>query len=204
VRRRLIIHRHAVAYWAAAGGLAVLAALLVVGQAERAAGLAREYGPLVDTPVVRRAITAGDVVTARDILVRRLPKGAVPKGAAAHPVGHAALIDLEPGEVVLTTRLAPWGRRGAAALLPDGARAIAVPSGPGGRPPVSPGNTVDVLATFEAVATDGTTTTELVVADALVVAIDREADTVTIAVAADDAPRLAEAVVRARITIALA
>jgi hypothetical protein len=43
-------------------------------------------------------------------------------------------------------RLAPHGSTGAAALVPPGHRAVAVPVGPTGAPPLTEGDLVDVLA----------------------------------------------------------
>jgi Flp pilus assembly protein CpaB len=108
-----------------------------------------------------------------------------------------ALVPLVPGEVVLASKLAPDGLRGAAALLPAGWRALAVPAGPGGRPPVAVGDHVDVHAT----QADGTSV--VVAASAVVLAHDHAADALTVAVPADDAPALASAIATGSVTLAL-
>jgi Flp pilus assembly protein CpaB len=109
-----------------------------------------------------------------------------------------ALADLVPGEVVVRSRLAPDGRRGAAALLPEGQRAIAVPGG-AGRPPLRLGDRVDVLATLG----DDSGRTVVVVTGATVLDVDDQRDLVTIAVPPDDAPSVASAVATATVTLAL-
>ena len=50
------------------------------------------------------------------------------------------------GEPLVAARLAPDGLTGAAALVPAGHRAVAVPIGPAGAPPLAVGDLVDVVA----------------------------------------------------------
>jgi hypothetical protein len=73
-----------------------------------------------------------------------------------------------------------------------------VPGG-AGRPPLRPGDRVDVLATLG----DGTGQTVAVVLDATVLDVDDERDVVTVAVEPDDAPAVASAVATATVTLAL-
>jgi hypothetical protein len=61
------------------------------------------------------------------------------------PVGSVVRYPIAAGEPVIPDRLAPDGLSGAAALVPQGQRAVAVPLGPGGTPPVHPGDRVDVV-----------------------------------------------------------
>ncbi|MDP9070437.1 MAG: hypothetical protein M3N68_03965, partial [Actinomycetota bacterium] len=113
--------------------------------------------------------------------------------------GHATLVPLAAGEVLLEAKLAPWGTRGLAALVPPGRRALAVPV-ERGRLPLRAGDRVDVLATFE-VAEDAGEPTFPVATSALVVDVADEA--VTVAVSPDEAPRVAFAIARATVTLAL-
>src|SRR5205814_10504342 len=99
------------------------------------------------------------------------------------------------GEVVVESRLAPHGVRGAAALVPPGARALAVPAGPG-TPHVERGDHVDLLA----VASEGTPSR--VVAQRATV-IDATDDRVTVAVTSSEAPAVAAALARGGVTVPL-
>jgi Flp pilus assembly protein CpaB len=134
------------------------------------------------------------VVGADDVTLEDRPLAVVPDGAVTDaPVGLVATADLVLGEVVVQARLAPEGLAGVAALVPDGWRALAVPTSASGLgapvPPLAVGDRVDVLAP------------DVVAADALVVDVEETA--VTVAVPADDAPALAEAVAGAVVTLAL-
>jgi Flp pilus assembly protein CpaB len=178
------------------------AALRVAGDLEDAA---IAYGPPRAVPVAMRALEAGELIGPGDVERRVLPADAVPRAAVARRwLDHAVIAPVLPGEVVVEARLAPHGLRGAAALVPPDGRAIAVPGGPGGRPPLRVGDRVDVLATvaYESAGTD-TPPTFLVAAAALVVAVDDGDDIVTVAVPAADAPRVAHAVTTASVTLAL-
>jgi Flp pilus assembly protein CpaB len=161
------------------------------------AGTAR-YGALVDVPVVVEPVAAGDEVPAGAVVVEPRPAATVPEDEAATAwADRTALVDLVPGEVLVRSRLAPDGRRGAGALLPSGFRALAVPSGPAGRPPLAVGYRVDVLVTL----VEGDSV--VVAAGALVLHLDLDADTVTVAVPAGEAPALASAVTAGAVTLAL-
>ena len=145
-------------------------------------------GPMVDVVVVSRPVPAGAAVAESDVRTVRLPAAAVPDAEpAVAPQGRAARVDLVPGEVLLASRLGP---RGLAALLPPGARALAVPRA-AGTPPLEPGQRVDLLAA-------GT----VVVAAASVLAVEDSGTTV--AVPEDAAPAVAEAVAAGAVTLALA
>ena len=145
-------------------------------------------GPLVDVPVVARPVAAGATLAADDVRLARLPAAAVPDAEpAADPAGLTARVDLVPGEVLLAQRL---GRRGLAALLPPGGRALAVPRA-AGTPPLEPGQRVDLLAAGEVVVTA-----------ASVLAVDDSGTTV--AVPEPAAPAVAEAIAAGAVTLSLA
>ena len=162
-----------------------LATFLVVRPALAPTGAA---GSLVEVPVVARPVAAGVALVAADVQMARLPAGALPDAEPAPaPVGRTARVDLVPGEVVLAARLGP---RGLAALLPAGARALAVPRA-AGTPPLEPGQRADLLA-------GGL----VVVAAAAVLAVDDSGTTV--AVPEPSAPAVAEAIAAGAVTLSLA
>lgn len=113
-----------------------------------AAGAARErWGTSRPVAVATRDLAPGEVVDADAVEVRDLPAGALTEAAVADaPEGAVVRQPIYAGEPVLASRLAPGGLTGAAALVPAGHRAVAVPVGPGGMPPVAVGDLVDVLA----------------------------------------------------------
>ncbi len=145
-------------------------------------------GPTVEVPVVARRVAAGTTLVAADVVTARLPAQAVPDAEAAPtPVGSTARVDLVPGEVVLAARIGP---RGLAALLPAGARALAVPRA-AGTPPLEPGQRTDLLSAGR-----------VVVPDAAVLAVDDSGTTV--AVPEPAAPAVAEAIAAGAVTLSLA
>ncbi len=117
------------------------------------------------------------------------------------PLGSVALSDIAAGEVILTRRLAPDGLSGPGALIPEGYRGVAVPTGPGTLP-LAVGDIVDVLATVDPLLAEGEDPTSVVATDALVVDVGDES--ATIAVSARDAPALASALATGTVTLTLA
>lgn len=147
-----------------------------------------ESGPLAEVAVMARPVRAGLTLGSGDVRTTRLPADAVPDADLDEsPVGRTARVDLVPGEVVLAARLGP---RGLAALLPPGARALAVPRA-AGTPPLEPGQRVDLLAGGG-----------VVVAGAAVLAVDDSGTTVAVPEVA--APAVAEAIAAGAVTLSLA
>lgn len=198
-------------FWAAVAVLALLTASVVgrlVGQARAAAS---RYGSLRPAAVTTRPVEMGAVVGADDVDVRRVPAAFLPEdtiGGLEQVVGQTAVVALFPGQPVVRGQLAPWGRRGVAALLPPGARAVSVPTGPAS-PRLEKGDVVDVLATFAEEAAsagagadgDGGAPTFPVATAALVVDVGEES--ATVAVGVEEAARVAFAVVHGAVTLAL-
>ncbi|HEV3401320.1 MAG TPA: SAF domain-containing protein [Acidimicrobiales bacterium] len=196
-------------FWAAVAVLALLTASVVgrlVGQARAAAS---RYGSLRPAAVATRPVAMGAVVGADDVEVRRVPAAFLPEdtiGAPEQVVGQTAVVALFPGQPVVRAQLARWGRRGVAALLPPGARAVSVPTGPAS-PRLERGDVVDVLATFAEEAAsaggqgDGGAPTFPVATAALVVDVGEES--ATVAVGVEEAARVAFAVVHGAVTLAL-
>lgn len=209
-------------WWLATLALAAVTFAAVDGAAARASARQRAWGETISVPVVQRTVLAGAMVGDGDVERRRLPRALVPRGeVAGDPVGHAARVTLVPGEVVMASRLAPSGLGGVAALLGPDTRGVAVPRGDSA-PPVEVGDRVDVLATFD-IAPDepppppegepggpdpggeprGVPAPTFAVATrALVVHVGDQS--ITVAVAPEAAARVAFAVARGTVTLALA
>jgi len=201
------LRRSALVWWALTVALALLTASFVgssVGRARRAAEI---WGTNRSVWVVQRPVAAGAVIAASAVRRVPLPRGVVPDGAldaATSPVGEGARVALARGEVVLTTRLAGHGARGVAAMLAPGFRAMALPNDEH-TPIAEIGDRVDVIATFDVgddVATASDAAPSVAVAsNAEVVGVAPRA--LTVAVAADDAPRVAFALAKGAVTVVL-
>jgi len=205
LRFRYIVRRFPLLYWMGALALVAVTGLAMARLVGNAQAAAARFGGLRSTVVAARPVPAGALVRPGDVTVRRLPAALVPRGPVAGvgaAVGHLALVAMAPGEVVLVSKVAPSGRRGVSALLSDGSEGLAVPVGPT-TPPVTCGDHVDVLASFESdtAAAAGTAPTFPVARGAVVVAVDHQA--VTVAVTPDEAPRLAYALTHGAVTLAL-
>lgn len=206
------LRRSPLPFWALAVALSLATGVTVARLAGEAAARADRLGGLVDVPVAARPIAAGAVVRSVDVEVRSLPSALVPSGRLARsPTGRVAIVPLAPGEVVLAAKLAPDGLTGVAALVPPGHRALAVPVDAGALA-LRPGHRVDVLATLELgggavvegaapAGGDAAAPTFPVATGALVV--DADDDAVTVAVTSDEAPRVAFALARGTVTLAL-
>lgn len=228
-RLRIGLRRSSLLFWSATLAVAGATGLFVSHQVSEASARAARLGGLRDVPVAARPIAAGRVLRAADVVMRRLPAAAVPEGALARsPAGRPTLVPLATGEVLLAEKLAPDGVRGVAALLPAGMRALAVPVDPAGLA-LERGHRVDVLATFDvesagdhgAVGGEGNGRGESATADPMnsdepisagaptfpvatdAVVIDAGEESVTIAVSPDEAPRVAFAISRGTVTLAL-
>lgn len=199
-RARSWVRRSAVAWWAGVALLCLVTGGTVRATLARSSAVLDEVGTLRPVVVVTDGVAAGEVVEVGDVAVARRPSSMLPDGAARGDegavVGRVALVPLLAGEVVVASKLAPDGLQGAAALLPSGMRALAVPAGPGGRPPVSIGDAVDVLATLAE-------ETVVVAEAAMVLALDDASDAVTVAVSPAEAPAVASAIATGTVTLAL-
>ncbi|HUP70384.1 MAG TPA: Flp pilus assembly protein CpaB [Acidimicrobiales bacterium] len=224
-RLRMGLRRSSLLFWSTTLAVAGATGLFVSHQVGEASARAARLGGLRYVPVAARPIAAGRVLRPADVEVRRLPAAAVPDGAVARsPAGRPTLVPLAAGEVLLAAKLAPDGVRGLAALLPAGMRALAVPVDPAGLA-LERGHHVDVLATFDVdvgaggyagdsgdagsvsggdsePSTGGAGAPTFAVAtDALV--LDAGEESVTIAVSSHEAPRVAFAIARGTVTLAL-
>ncbi len=129
--------------------LGAAAYLLVQGYASHVRMLQRDLGHPVRVVVAAVDAERGAVLDDSMVSVSRWPSAYVPPGAVHRSDwigGRVLLSALRKGEILTVSRLAPRGGA-VASLIPPGLRAAAVPSTlpPGA---VSPGDRVDVLATF--------------------------------------------------------
>jgi Flp pilus assembly protein CpaB len=180
VRRRL-------RFWPVSLGLSLLAGVLTMAAITGAESAARREGQGVEVPVARRELTVGETIETDDIEWHPVATAAAGAAARTDPAGRVVTERVLAGEPIAADRLAPDGRTGAAALIPDGHRALAVPTG-AVRPPVAPGDRVDVVGG----APFGADRATVVAAGARVVGVDDEV--VTVAVAAAEVPGTARAV----------
>ena len=190
-RIRLLFARRPWLYWAVVGVVCVVVTMAVTGMVRHATASARSLGPLVSVPVAARPLALGAAVGDEDVSWRRLPAGVLPaEPVVDEPVGRTVVVPVVVGEVLLTSKFAPAGLSGVAALLPAGARALAVPVA-AANPSVQRGDRVDLLAESEVIAADA-------------VVLDVNTDVVTVAVVADEAPRVAHALSTGVVMLSLA
>jgi Flp pilus assembly protein CpaB len=200
------LRRRAVRFWLTTILLASLTFTVVSRAGARAELAERRWGRVVSVVVVGRPVAAGAVVAASSVAVAVVPRRLAPAGSVSSvgaAVGRVALVPLWPGEVLLSGRLAPEGLRGVAALVPPGMRAVAVPVSPDAAVRVSVGDAVDVLATFESAGADGAEGDPTVAVAESAVVVDVGEGSVTVAVEPQAAARVAFAVARGTVTLAL-
>lgn len=190
-RIRFLLARHPWLYWSVVALVCLVVTAAVTGMVHRATAPARSLGPLVSVPVAARPLPLGAVVGDDDVRWRSLPAGVLPDAPVERsPVGRTVVVPVVAGEVLVASKFAPGGLSGVAALLPAGARALAVPV-VAGNPSVQRGDRVDLLAEADVLARDA-------------VVLDVTAEVVTVAVVADDAPRVAHALSTGVVTLSLA
>lgn len=182
-----------------AGILAATCALVVAQATARAEATVADYGAHRTAWVVQTPVDAGDVLDGSVVQPEARPAAFVPEGAATEdPTGRRAAQRLDAGEVVVERRLADGDRLGVAALVPEGWRALAIPSFDATLP-VEVGQRVDLLAAVDAERGPvGTVVAE----DGLVVHVAEEG-TVTVAVPSPDAPRVVAALAGSYVSLAV-
>ena len=150
-----------------------------VARANDRASLAAAAWELADSPVlvVTQDIPAGQIIDTDVVALRAVPVGLLPADAMhALPPGSRATTSLTTGEILRSTRVDPDAASPIAALLPRGHLAFSVPAG-------------DLSATVgDAVRLYDLATGSTAVRSADVLAVDE--GRVTVAVPAEDAPRL--------------
>lgn len=199
----LALRRHPRLWWVLAAAAALAAAVLtsaVVGQAEAAR---RAWGDSVAVVVATRDLRPGEALGPDALEIVRRPRATVPGSALrALPEGRVAASSVVAGEVLVAERVAGEGLRGAAALLPAGTRAMAIPADPSTTPPVEVGDRIDLVVALAGGAEGSAGPPGFtLVADATVVAVADLA--VTVAVPRDDTARVAVALGAGAVTLAL-
>lgn len=204
-RRRplLVLRRHPRAWWLVAGATALTASLLASSIVTRAEAARRAWGETAAVVIATRDLAPGARLDAGAVSIEERPLATVPASAlTALPEDRVAAAAIVAGEVVVAERLAGEGLDGAAALLPPGTRAMAIPADPSITPPVQVGDHVDLVVALAAPAEGaGTPPGFTLVADALVIAAEEAA--VTVAVPRDDTARVAVALGAGAVTLAL-
>jgi Flp pilus assembly protein CpaB len=162
----------------------------------RAEADARRFGGPTTVAVARHDLSPGATAGPRSVELREWPSALVPDGALTEvPDGDVVTQPVLAGEPLVAARLAADG------LLPPGSRALAVPTGPG-RLGLRPGDRVDVLATFDPLVAPRDQDPTVPVARGATVVTAR-AQSITVAVTEQEAPRVAFALAQATVTLAL-
>jgi pilus assembly protein CpaB len=171
---------------------------------------ARQPPPVETAPVVVVAaeVAGRAMVTAGHVTLREMPVAFIPAGAVSQlgdAVGRMARVPLYPGEILLSSKLAPPGETpGLVHGIPAGKRAVTIQVneivGVGGF--IEPGHRVDIIATFDQELME-VDRSQLLLQDILVLAVAqatgarhgpvqevRAYTSVTLAVTPQDATRL--------------
>jgi len=191
LRRRLL-------WWTLVGALTLVTATTIQREYARAHAARVDWGTTVAVFVATADIDGGDPVESAAAL-QHWPAALVPDTAITRlDRGARARVDLVAGEVLVSQRVSTRTSGGVTDLLPVDTVAVAVPVHVG-VPPLSLGDRVDLLATYDSPGSADTTTR---VARSAVV-VDLDDDVITVAVADDAVAELAGALARAEVTIAL-
>ncbi|HEX4903379.1 MAG TPA: SAF domain-containing protein [Acidimicrobiales bacterium] len=180
--------------------LALACGTVVLRLTEQAEAATARYGATATAWVARTDLTPGDRIGDDDVALEPRPAAFVPAGAVEDdPTGRRVVDAVGEGEVLGEHRLAGGDRRGVAALVPDGWRALAIPAVDAALP-VEVGQRVDVLAAAD--TGDRGPAGTVVAEDGIVVHVADDA-TVTVAVAGEDAVRLVAALAGGYVSLAL-
>src|SRR4051794_4942053 len=130
--RRRVIPRRVRTHPLTRVGLVVVVVLVALSYGQRVVARAQDarhrWGDERTVVVATTRIAIGQLIGDGDVRQEVWPAGVVPDSAATGDVvGRTAVAAIEPGEAVVTARLAPDGLTGIAALVPPGSRAIAIP-----------------------------------------------------------------------------
>ncbi|WP_436795040.1 SAF domain-containing protein [Actinospongicola halichondriae] len=185
--------------------LVVLLLALVLGTAvhrttSEAAARAAALGTTRPVAVARQDLDAGQIIRAGDVELVDRPVAHLPDDVVVDdPTGLAVRSAVVAGEVLTGQRLAGDGHSGAAALVPEGWRAVAIPVFDA-IAPTQPGDLVDVIASFDP-ALSIRDPSLVIAADAVVV--DVADDAVTVAVTRERVTEVAFALANGIVTLAL-
>ncbi len=180
--------------------LAVVVGTTVYRTTADAAATAAALGATRPVAVARNELDAGSPIGPGDVEMVDRPTAHLPDGVVVDdPTGLAVRSPVVPGEVLTGQRLAGQGRSGAAALVPDGWRAVAIPVIEA-TVPAEPGDLVDVIASFDP-ASSPRDPSLVIAADAVVVDVAEHA--VTVAVTRARVTEVAFALANGIVTLAL-
>jgi len=180
--------------------VALACGLVVLRVTERAEAAAARYGAPTAAWVAAVDLAPGDRIGPGDVVREPRPSSFVPAGAAVEdPTGRRVVEAVGTGEGVVARRLADGDRRGVAALVPAGWRALALPTVDAALP-VEVGQRVDVLAAAD--ATEAGPVGTVVAEDGIVVHVADD-DTVTVAIDGRDAPDVVAALAGGYVSLAL-
>ena len=149
--------------------LGALAFVVVRGYQDRVEALHPAVGPPVNIVTAATDLARGTALSDEMLLTSTVPEEFVPPGAVrdiATVVGRVLTADIQAGEILTRSRLAATTVGPVAALVPEGLRALVVPSGaPAGT--IRAGDRIEVYATYGG----GRPHTELVATDLEVVRV---------------------------------
>ncbi len=130
--------------------LGALAFVVVRGYQDRVEALHPAVGPPVEIVIAATDLARGTALSNEMLDTASLPEDFVPPGAVpdiATVIGRILTSDMDAGETLTRSRLAATTVGPVAALVPEGLRAVVVPSGaPAGT--VRAGDRVEVYATY--------------------------------------------------------
>jgi len=191
--------------WAAAAVLAATSAAVVIDDLTALRRRAARLGPPVAVAVARTDLPLGATVTSADLATRRVHASQLPAGVVRGPtraLGRVVRVPVVAGGYLHRSHLAARGRRGLAAGLPAGTRAVRIEIDGGLRP--RPGTPVDVyLAPERSADPTGSSTGRAQVATAGAIVITADQASVTLLVDEEGAAALATATARGRLFLAV-
>ncbi len=130
--------------------LGALAFVMVRGYQDRVEALHPAVGPPVDIVTAATDLARGTTLSGEMLHAATVPEDFAPPGAvrdAETVVGRVLTADIDAGEILTRSRLAGAAVGPVAALVPEGLRAVVVPSGaPAGT--IRAGDRVEVYATY--------------------------------------------------------
>ena len=197
------LRRHPLAYWLVAGAVALGAGATVNRALADAEAQRARLGGGRPAVVATADLPAGHRLAAGDVRIDDVPRALLPRrpAAPADTTGGVLGNPVAEGQVLGAGDLAAAGTSPLAARVPAGRRGVAVPGGAGGLR-LSPGDVVDLYATFPPEAAGAGDPTFAVAVAAPVV--DVSDDAVTVAVLEREVPRVAFALATGVVTLALA
>jgi Flp pilus assembly protein CpaB len=169
----------AVAAWIAAVAVALVTARVVATDLATLHRRAADLGPQRGVVVAARDLALGATIARDDVDVVRMYASTIPRGAVLDvddAVGRVVVVPVLRDAAVLRGHLATAGRAATAALVPDGTRAVRVPTADGLRP--RPGDVVDVLVALDPSVENVTDGAITVARAARVLATDEESSAV--------------------------